>query len=353
MSIGLESRLLCRSNTDEGRRQILETLDPTVLLDAMGLFSTCADVQIAGNNLLGIFALDSAAHRRLVLARGGHLLTLRSMRDFADNLRMQEIGCWCLRTLTANRLHSHTFCHAHVSCHSHANARNTTAALRKDLAVRAPPVLVAAMARFGTEESLHVHCLDALAALVRGCDRARLAEYRVPTAVSASMHTFRANPAVLAHATALLRILAQSSLCRVSFCSFSCIFKLQHKKQNETKQRNCARRLLATLHCWESCSAHSRHTQHTVPSLQTASRSSLPSPPPVCGQNISLTRSVCFFIHTHQNTDCSTLVQHLGDDKARRVPTIVATAHPSDEELQAACKAYVRALQSSASCTLL
>ena len=118
------------------------------------------------------------------------------------------------------------------------------------------------MARFGTEESLHVHCLDALAALVRGCDRARLAEYRVPTAVSASMHTFRANPAVLAHATALLRILAQSSLCRVSFCSFSCIFKLQHK--NETKQN----RETAPGGCWRRYIAgravpRTRGTRHT------------------------------------------------------------------------------------------
>lgn len=319
----------------------------------MGLFSTCADVQIAGNNLLGIFALDSAAHRRLVLARGGHLLTLRSMRDFADNLRMQEIGCWCLRTLTANRLHSHTFCHAHVSCHSHANARNTTAALRKDLAVRAPPVLVAAMARFGTEESLHVHCLDALAALVRGCDRARLAEYRVPTAVSASMHTFRANPAVLAHATALLRILAQSSLCRVSFCSFSRIFKLQHK--NETKQN----RETAPGGCWRRYIAgravpRTRGTRNT-PCHRCRQRRGLHCPrlhPFVVRTFPSHVLFVFSFTHI-KNTDCSTLVQHLGDDKARRVPTIVATAHPSDEELQAACKAYVRALQSSASCTLL
>lgn len=53
------------------------------------------------------------------------------------------------------------------------------------------------------------------------------------------------------------------------------------------------------------------------------------------------------------STDCATLVQHLGADDARRVPTIVATAHPGDDELQTACRAYVRALQSSSSCTLL
>lgn len=90
--------------TDEGRTQILATLPPAALLDAMALFSTCADVQVCCNNLLGAFALESAAHRRLVQARGGHLLTLRSMRDFSRDLRMQEIGCWCLRTLTASRL---------------------------------------------------------------------------------------------------------------------------------------------------------------------------------------------------------------------------------------------------------
>lgn len=223
--------------------------------------------------------------------------------------------------------------------------------------MRAPPVLVAAMAQFPAEESLHVHCLDALAALVRAgsADAARFAEYRVAAAVAASMHAFRASPAVLAHATALLRHATRNSLLHTSpspfnafhACCFSpfCVHPTEKLRPAVAGDDALVGELLRAL---ETHATHRAIAADCVAVFTAlASTRLLPPPPhPFFPQASPLTSLPPF-------ADCTALVQHLGADDARRVPTIVATAHPGDEELQAACKAYVRALQSSSSCTLL
>ena len=89
---------------DEWKVQIVGALKPDTLLDAMAGFEKNAEVQINCNNLLGIFALESAAHRELILRRRGYENTLRAMGDFPQDHRMQEIGCWCLRAMSSSSL---------------------------------------------------------------------------------------------------------------------------------------------------------------------------------------------------------------------------------------------------------
>ena len=86
------------------------------LLDAMAAFGSSAEVQVNCINLLGIFALESAADREVILRRSGYDFALRAMADFPDDHRMQEIGCWCLRAMSSSSLFP--CLHAHSTTHT-------------------------------------------------------------------------------------------------------------------------------------------------------------------------------------------------------------------------------------------
>jgi hypothetical protein len=85
------------------KTELVRIVPLDLLIGALRMYPKNLQLQIHTTNVLGVLALHSDTARDQMAARGAVPCVLAGLAEFPNMLRMQEIGAWCLRTLSISQ----------------------------------------------------------------------------------------------------------------------------------------------------------------------------------------------------------------------------------------------------------